>query len=58
MILVVGDDNKRVTNFGNVKTSFSRGTKARAKTSEILIHHTKTFNTNQFLQDVKDYFLS
>ncbi|PWE20001.1 hypothetical protein DF188_08795 [Aliarcobacter skirrowii] len=57
MILVVGAENKRTTNFGNIKTSFSNGTKARAKTSEILIHHTKTFDKNQFLKDIKNHFL-
>ena len=58
MILVIGDENKRVTNFGNVKTSFTNGTKARARSSEILIHHSKTFDKNQFLKDVKKHFLS
>ena len=58
MILVIGDDNKRVTQCGNVKTSFTNGTKARAKTSEILIHHSKTFDKARFLQDVRNHFLS
>ncbi|MCT7650052.1 DUF1887 family CARF protein [Aliarcobacter butzleri] len=58
MILVVGAENKRVTNFGNVKTSFSQGTKERAKNAEILIHHSKIFDKNQFLQDIKSHFLS
>ena len=58
MILVVGDDNKRTTHFGNVKTSFSKGTKVRAKTSEILIHHTKIFDKDKFLQDVREHFLN
>ncbi|MCT7549927.1 DUF1887 family CARF protein [Aliarcobacter butzleri] len=58
MILVIGDENKRVTKCGNVKTSFTNGTKARAKTSEILIHHSKTFDKTKFLQDVRNHFLS
>ncbi|MGJ0344777.1 DUF1887 family CARF protein [Aliarcobacter cryaerophilus] len=58
MILVVGAENKRTTNFGNVKKSFTNGAKARAKASEILIHHSKEFDKNQFLKDIKSHFLS
>ena len=50
--------NSGVTQCGNVKTSFTNGTKARAKRSEILIHHSKTFDKTKFLQDVRNHFLS
>lgn len=58
MILVIGGENKRYTNNGNPKTSFSLGTKERAKHAEILIHHSKTFDKSKFLEDIKNHFLS
>lgn len=57
MILVIGGDNEKVTNFGNTKKSFSLGAKARAKSADILIHHSKIFEKEKFLQDVRNHFL-
>jgi len=57
MILVIGGDNEKITTKGNLIKSFSKGTKARATNSDILIHHAKTFDKNQFLENIKKHFL-
>ena len=58
MILLVGAEEQRVTDYGNVKVSFTRGTKARAKASNILLHQVKEFDKNRFLNDIKKHFLA
>lgn len=57
MILVIGGDNERVTHKGNLKKAFSQGTQARARNADILIHHAKTFDKNEFLDDIQKHFL-
>lgn len=58
MILVIGGDNDRLTDSGNAKKSFSLGAKARARSADILIHHSKIFEKEIFLEDVRKHFLS
>lgn len=58
MILVIGGDNDRLTDSGNAKRSFSLGAKARARSADILIHHSKIFEKEKFLEDVRNHFLS
>lgn len=57
MILVIGGENHRITQSGNAKKSFSLGAKARAKNANILIYHSKTFNKEEFLTDIRKHFL-
>ncbi len=58
MIVAIGGDNFRVTDNGNTKKSFSSGAKARAKSADIFLHHSKIFNKEKFIEDVKNHFLS
>jgi hypothetical protein len=57
MILVIGGENDKITTKGNLKKAFSLGTKARARSADILIHHAKTFDKNDFLNNIKKHFL-
>ena len=57
MILVIGGENHQVTSFGNTKVSFTNGTISRANNSNIKIHHSKTFDKQSFLNDIKKHFL-
>lgn len=57
MILVIGGENKRFTESGNLKKSFTNGTKIRAKNAEIFIHHSKVFDKIQFFHYIKSHFL-
>lgn len=58
MILVIGGENDKITTKGNLKRAFSLGTKARARSADILIHHAKTFNKNEFLDNIQKHFFS
>lgn len=57
MLLVVGGSNKNTTFFGNIKTQFSKGTKARAGESQIKIYQEKYFEKDIFLKSVEDFFV-
>lgn len=57
MIVVIGGENNRHTTFGNSKKSFTNGSLMRANSANIKIHHSKVFNKNKFLEDVKKHFL-
>lgn len=56
MIVVVGGENERYLENGKCKKSFSQGTIARAYRTNIKIHHSKTFNQEMFLNDIKKHF--
>lgn len=58
MILVIGGDNERFTQIGNPKKSFSYGSLMRANNANIKIHHSKIFDKQKFLNDIKSHFLS
>ena len=57
MIVVIGGENERYTDFGNAKKSFTHGSIVRANSANIKIHHSKTFDKNKFLEDIKNHFL-
>lgn len=57
MIVVIGGENHQFTNSGNSKVSFTNGTISRANNANIKIHHSKTFNKQKFLDDIKKHFL-
>lgn len=57
MIVVIGGENHQVTTAGNSKVSFTNGTISRANNSNIKIHHSKTFDKQSFLNDIKKHFL-
>jgi hypothetical protein len=58
MLVVIGGENHQITNFGNSKTSFTNGTVSRANSANIKIHHSKIFDKEKFLNDIKIHFLS
>lgn len=57
MIVVIGGDNEQYTGLGNLKKSFSHGSIMRANSADIKVHHSKIFNKQNFLDDVKKHFL-
>ena len=57
MIVVIGGENHQFTTAGNSKVSFTNGTISRANNSNIKIHHSKIFNKQEFLNDIKTHFL-
>ena len=57
MIVVIGGENNRHTSSGNAKKSFTNGSLMRANSANIKIHHSKVFNKNKFLEDVRNHFL-
>lgn len=57
MILVIGGENERNTEFGNAKKSFTHGSIMRANSANIKIHHSKEFDKTKFLEDIKKHFL-
>ena len=58
MILVIGGENEKITNNGNLLKVFSKGAKARARSADIMIHHAKTFDKQIFLENIRKHFLN
>ena len=58
MIIVIGGENDKITTKGNIKKAFSLGTKARARSADIFIHHAKTFDKDEFLNNIQKHFFS
>jgi hypothetical protein len=58
MIVVIGGENERFTQIGNPKKSFTYGALKRADSANIKVHHSKVFNKQNFLEDVRKHFLS
>lgn len=57
MIIVIGGENHQSTHSGKSKVSFTNGTISRANNANIKIHHSKIFNKQTFLNDIKTHFL-
>lgn len=57
MIVVIGGENHHSTHSKKSKVSFTNGTISRANNANIKIHHSKTFDKQSFLNDIKKHFL-
>ncbi len=58
MIVVIGGENERYTQIGNSIKSFTKGSILRANSANIKVHHSKVFDKQKFLDDIKSHFLS
>ena len=56
MIVVIGGENNRHTSSGNAKNHLQMALLMRANSANIKIHHSKVFNKNKFLEDVRNHF--
>ncbi len=57
MILSIGGDNIKTTKRGKKRYQFTKGDKGRAQNGNIKIFQSKIFNKEQFLNEVREWFL-